>query len=218
MKFSTVRTIAAALLVALVHACPASALPVGAILLPASQMFQTSQNGHTYTCGMVNSKWNGGILVSGRFMPFSQLITNTKVKLRTATGKKKLKLKAKLASYKNSHSTVGSICRAAASGGGGGGSTPTHTPTPPPSSGSNFDSSGNVTAAGKALFTIPSSLSANKSRGQTVWSSTCRACHSSEYQNKRYVDLVNVLPAAPMFVHISNNQLADLVAYLNRFR
>lgn len=199
----------------LINACPALALPVGAQALPSSQMFQMNQNGRTYTCGMVNSVWHGGMLVSGRFISFAQLITNTKVKMKTAAPAKKAAMKIKLASYKKSHTVVGAICRAAANSNN---NPPTSTPRPTPNTATNFDSSGNVTAAGKTLFAIPSSLSANKDRGKTVWDGECRACHSSEYRNKRYTDLVNLLPGAPMYIHLQSSELADLVAYLNRFR
>jgi hypothetical protein len=212
-----IRFLASALTCAAIFiACPAFALPTGARLLSASDMFQTNHSGKTYTCGRINSAWHGGQLVSGRFISFAQLIKNTKSAVKRAKGSKRTKLQSKLTSYKSSHSTVGAICRAAADNSNI--PPPVSTPRPTPTPNLYFDSAGNVTAAGKSAFAIPSSLSANKDSGLSVWNNECRVCHESEHRNKRYSELVNLITEDPMYVSIPNSQLANLVAYLNRFR
>jgi hypothetical protein len=93
---------------------------------------------------------------------------------------------------------------------------PTPTSEPTPRSG-NFDGTGNVTAQGKIEFNIPSNLSANIGRGRDRWFGTCRECHSVEKTGRDFVTLKNVLPRSPMFINLSDNTVADLTAYLNRF-
>jgi hypothetical protein len=98
--------------------------------------------------------------------------------------------------------------------------TATPAPTATPASG-NFDSLGNVTAQGRVLFAIPSGSSANVSRGKTVFQSFCAGCHS-ERTNRTYTYLDQSIRRSPMLyddLQLSRpQQLADLTAYLNRFR
>ncbi len=98
--------------------------------------------------------------------------------------------------------------------------TPTPRPTATPSSGGgNFDANGNVTAQGKTAFGIPSSLSGNVSVGQGVFSQNCQGCHSSnENVNKTFSQYKSIIGAAPMFINLSDSSLANLVAYMNRFK
>ena len=98
------------------------------------------------------------------------------------------------------------------------GDSPT-SPTPTPTSGgSYFDSNGNVTSAGKTVLRIPSSLSANISSGQSIWNSTCAPCHSARKNGRDYVTLKSALPADPMYLTVSDQNVAHLAAYLNEFR
>jgi len=96
----------------------------------------------------------------------------------------------------------------------------TATPTPAPQTG-NFDAQGNVTAAGRVAFGIPSGVTANVSRGKTVAQSFCTGCHS-EKTNRTYSYLDQSIRSSPMLYDDSQlsrpQQLADLTAYLNRFR
>lgn len=102
-----------------------------------------------------------------------------------------------------------------------GGLLPTPTSTTPPSTptatSGNFDGNGNVTAAGKSLFGIPSSLSANISSGQSVWSKNCQGCHS-EKTNRTFSTYKSMIAASPMFITLPDSEVAHLTAYLNRFR
>lgn len=99
--------------------------------------------------------------------------------------------------------------------------TPTATPTPTsaPTSG-NFDLQGNVTPAGKILFGIPSSLTANVSAGKAVQTAKCTGCHL-ERTGRSFLDIRNSIKRSPMLfdeAQIPDPMLANLVAYLNRFR
>ena len=95
----------------------------------------------------------------------------------------------------------------------------TPTPTPNPQTG-NFDNNGNVTAAGKAIFGIPSNLSANISAGRTVQQVKCTGCHV-ERTNYTFPVVREKIKQSPMLFdeeQVPDQQLANLVAYLNRFR
>ncbi len=96
---------------------------------------------------------------------------------------------------------------------------PAPLPTNTPPSG-NFDARGNVTEKGKAVFGIPSNLSANVSAGKIVGQSLCTGCHG-ERVGLSYQTIDSAIRRSPMLYDesaISRQQLADLVAYLNRFR
>lgn len=98
-------------------------------------------------------------------------------------------------------------------------SPPAPLPTNTPLSG-NFDSRGNVTEKGKSVFGIPSNLSANVSAGKIVSQSFCTGCHG-ERVGLSYQTIDSAIRRSPMLYDesaISRQQLADLVAYLNRFR
>lgn len=96
---------------------------------------------------------------------------------------------------------------------------PTRTPTPIPTlTSTNFDSAGNVTEKGKTTFAIPSSLTANIEKGRLVSNNnSCTGCHG-EKTSRSYTNLAGILPAAPMYIQLSSQDLANLTAYVNRFR
>ena len=105
-------------------------------------------------------------------------------------------------------------------------SQPTATPTPiataTPNPRAVFDSSGNVTALGKGYLGIPSNLNASIDAGEVAHGLySCAGCHL-ERTNRSFQNLEVALPASPMNFpipdQISYQQLADLVAYLNRFQ
>ncbi len=107
--------------------------------------------------------------------------------------------------------------------------TPTPTPTPTPTvvatvtsapGSGNFDDFGNVTEKGKITFGIPAQLSGNVTTGKNVTRSFCSGCHS-EKVNRTYPVLDAAIRKSPMLYDESNitrQELADIVAYLNRFR
>lgn len=103
-----------------------------------------------------------------------------------------------------------------------GGASPTPTPraTATPAATGNFDNGGNVTSAGKAAFGIPSNLSASISTGKTIHDINCKGCHA-EKTNRSFNQLRISISASPMFFtqqDIPDSALANLTAYLNRFR
>lgn len=96
--------------------------------------------------------------------------------------------------------------------------TPIVAPTATPPTG-NFDNRGNVTEKGKLAFGIPSHLSGNVTAGKQVVTSFCAGCHQ-ERIGYSYSAIDTAIRRAPMLYDessISRQQLADLVAYLNRF-
>jgi hypothetical protein len=83
----------------------------------------------------------------------------------------------------------------------------------------NFDLDGNVTPVGKERFGIPQHLSANISEGRRVYLNYC-TCHG-ERTNYTFPVLRDRIKRPPMFFdeqQISDQALAHLTAYFNRFR
>lgn len=90
---------------------------------------------------------------------------------------------------------------------------PTPRPAPTtPASGGNFDAQGNTTK-----FGIPAGLVGNINAGSPIWSNTCSGCHGSEKTNRSFGQLKASLNIGAMsFIRLSDAQLANLTAYLNR--
>jgi hypothetical protein len=87
----------------------------------------------------------------------------------------------------------------------------------PPTTSGNFDADGNVTATGKTLFGIPSALSANSNQGKTLHQANCVGCHG-EKTNRSFATIKSRIAAPPMSFTFADADVANLVAYLNRFR
>lgn len=90
--------------------------------------------------------------------------------------------------------------------------TPGRTPTPKPG---NFDANGNTSA-----FGIPSGLKGNINAGSNVWSAECASCHAAEKPNRVYGQIkasIRVIPEMQA-LRLTNQQLANVTAYLNRGR
>jgi hypothetical protein len=138
--------------------------------------------------------------------------------LKSATGAKRTSLLNKLKSLERLKREVTEVCKGVNPSGSG-----TPTPTPTPTSGSstgNFDAQGNVTAKGMALFMIPAGLSANIDRGKLVYDLNCTGCHAAK-TGRPFTTLRSKIAEAPMDYdssEITDAALADLTAYLNRFR
>lgn len=89
---------------------------------------------------------------------------------------------------------------------------PNPTPTVP-SSGGSFDQNGNT-----VKFGIPSGLTGNISRGRGIWTADCGGCHGSEKLGRTYSQIKSALNLGAMSgVKVTNQEVADLIAYLNRF-
>lgn len=99
--------------------------------------------------------------------------------------------------------------------------TPTPTASPTPSIPIyNFDSMGNVTAQGKITFGIPQHLSGNISIGRNIYLTNCVGCHI-ERNGRTFPQYRDIIARSPMLFdefQIPDQELADLVAYMNRFR
>ncbi len=97
--------------------------------------------------------------------------------------------------------------------------TPNPNPTPNPQTG-NFDVNGNVTDAGRALFGIPAGLAANITTGRGIYQTNCTGCHA-ERTNYTFPVVREKIKLSPMLfdeAQIPDAQLAQIIAYLNRFR
>lgn len=205
---------------------------------PDSLYSTTDTRGKTVLCVEQSGKYLAGQLKVGCFKTLNQLAKETAKK-----AKKNSRLKKKATSQKANAKKGNALCKGAALGGGaqptptprpngdgggnGGGNptptpTPTRTPTPTPNPLSCFDSNHQNTKAG--CFSIPNGTTGNVARGSTLWSSgsggvpSCRGCHGTEYLNRSYSQLAALLPASPMFINASQQQIADLTAYLNRYK
>lgn len=146
----------------------------------------------------------GGVL----FTPVATTIA--KLKANKVTG---IKLQTQLAIKK----AGSSACSKLESGGTvptpSSGATPTPTFRP-----SNFNGNGDVTASGKEAFGIPSSASGNISTGRTLSNSYC-SCHGEKI-GLSFPTLRAAIAQSPMFFdsnQISDDMLASITAYLNRF-
>ena len=207
---------AALLFAATVYAAPVGTVPVG-----DDEVFETTHNGKSFTCGMIGDDWLSGKLVGeADFLSHKQQMKNAKKDLKSASGKKREKLLKLIAKLRGLMPSGRAACE------GGPGSTPDPTssgtprPTSTPNPGGNFDANGNVTAAGKAAFGIPSNLSANRSQGQTLHSQWCAGCHG-EKTNRSFSSLRSSIAEPTMgftTAQISDQTLAHITAYLNRFR
>lgn len=208
---------AALFLAATVYAVPVGTVPVG-----DDDLFETTHDGKTFTCGRVSDDWLSGKLVgTSDFLSHKQQMKNAKKDLKTASGKKREKLLKLIAKLRPTMKTGTAACE----NGPGQDPDPTSSGTPrptstPPPSGGNFDANGNVTSQGKAAFGIPSNLSANRSQGQTLHAQWCAGCHG-EKTNRSFSSLRTSIAEPTMGftpAQISDQTLAHITAYLNRFR
>ena len=194
------------------------ALSPGAAYVGPDNVFQTRNSNGTFLCGLINGRWLAGALdKSDRdyFVSYAAQIRTLRQRARTEEGIKKERTLARISTLRSRSSRGGEVCR----NGDDGGSTPTPKPTTTPSLG-NFDSVGNVTAKGKQTFGIPSNLSGNVSKGKTVHSTKCTGCHS-EHTNltfSQYRTWVGQFPMSYTTSSLPDGELADITAYLNRFR
>lgn len=197
--------------------------------LTVDEVFEIDTGSKTITCGgPVNGNYVSGSAksISNAFVftPLNDSVKSLKAKVKKAKGSKRDKLKKKLSTLQKRTKSENSICAAGPGGAPPTGTptspNPTPTPTPRPTqSGGNFDANGNVTSQGKTAFGIPSSLNANKNTGQSTYTSNCKGCHSSENTGRSYSSYGALIKGSPMFIFdLSDQDLADITAYLNRFK
>jgi hypothetical protein len=189
-----------------------------------AQVYQLAVGSVTITCGASGSTYLAGALrkktgplTKANFNTYRALARKAKADAKKApTKKKKSKLQKLAASYTMLDKSQSPQCASGPPGGG----TPTPTPTPGGGSGSIFDSAGNLTLEGKTLLGIPTTLEANISRGRTVQQNNCVGCHV-ERSLYTFTTLRVEIAESPMFFDLErmpDQALADLTAYLNRFR
>jgi cytochrome c553 len=198
------------------------------LALAGAQTFQP-QTG--ITCGLVNGVWQPGELRSNSFISYQSQIKKLRANLVRSTEPKRTTIQRKIKTAKAKNREYKALCEAGPNNYSGGvtptiapkpttGSTiPVVNPTKNPSA-PNFDANGNVTSTGRELFQIPVAVSANMQRGKVVQENLCGTCHL-ERTNRTFSYLRFRTAQDPMFfdqVTLSDQDLADLTAYLNRFR
>lgn len=202
-------------LVALFTASPAVAQR-GSIELDPQDVVPMSVAAGRITCGYVNGGWIPGDLRRGNiFWSFKAQIRDNKLKQAQTTDTKRLNRLKRLANTLRTKQRQGNTaCRNADQL-----PTPTPTPTPNPQTGSCYDSQRNT-----SCFGIPSGVIGNEIRGQTLFQS-CAGCHSGSAdggrRNRPYPELTNALATIPQMRpfegSFTQQDIADIVAYLNRF-
>lgn len=209
-------------LLAMIGIASAADAPNGSVPIDVTQIFSITSGGKKYTCALVGSKYVAGSRLNGStlFLPLSAKVKALKRKIKQASGAAKERLMKKLPKLLAQRKAGDKACV-------GGPNQPTPTPgggatkTPTPVASGNFDSQGNVTAAGKAAFGIPSNLAANSNTGSSFYNSLCKGCHISEERNKSFSQYRTSTSGSPMFFTTSalpDSTLAHITAYLNRFR
>lgn len=185
----------------------------GAVYIGSDLRF-VSSGATNYTCGLLSGAWLPGTVDrkhSSYFLTFKTQMANLKKQIKKASGSKKSKLEAKLKVLKAKNKKAQAACNQF-----NGGSNP----TPTPISSGNFTGTGDVTAAGKLLFAIPSTLSANITTGKNLHSMLCSGCHG-EKLGRSFNSLRSSIAATPMSFttsDVSDSELANITAYLNRYR
>lgn len=183
----------------------------------APDQFVVEHQGVSYSCSATGSSYEvGKVTNGGRVSSLAKQIRKLRLALEAASGAQRTSLLNKLKSLMRLKREVVDVCKAVSSPVSG---TPTATPSPGSGSG-NFDAQGNVTAKGMALFMIPAGLSANIDRGKSVYDLNCTGCHDPK-TGRPFTTLRAKIALPPMDYdssEITDAALADLTAYLNRFR
>lgn len=211
--------------------CPAAKAET--VLMPNGQaldsLFTIVSNKKTITCaGPIKGSYQSGSSISINntkiFTPLSDDMAALKSKLKSAkVASAKSKIQAKIAKLKVRIKSENKICSA-----GPGDTTPPPsspvvvptikpTATPTPNTDGNYDSQGNVTAAGKTAFGIPSNLSASRETGRSIYNASCSGCHL-EKTGRSFSFYKTAIQGSPMYIFDKTDQdLANITAYLRRF-
>lgn len=178
--------------------------------------FVVEHKGINYSCSASGGSYEvGKVSNNGRISSLSKQIRTVRLALENAQGAKRTNLSNKLKNLQRLKREVVGVCKEANSTG-----STTLTPIATPTSSGNFDAQGNVTSKGMALFMIPAGLSANIDRGKVVYDLNCTGCHAAK-TGRPFTTLRTDIAKAPMDFdssEITDASLADLTAYLNRFR
>jgi hypothetical protein len=208
----------------LVAAIAVAASAVRSFRPSVDEIFIISSQSVVYTCGFLE-RWHPGKLNirSGIFTPTEVTIRDKNKQLKRQSGAKKRKTKQSLALDKKYLRLGTPLCQNGPSSGMTptptavptvpGGSTPTPTPTP---STWCFQSNGD---ANPGCFGIPAPLVGNKIRGEAYYTTNCTGCHSP-VANESYSHVYERLSTVPQmqpFRPDNDQDIADIVAYINRF-
>jgi hypothetical protein len=218
----------------------AKTLVISASLAQPTTQFSIEVDEKSYICQNNGNTWVPGTYTSaGDFQSFRIFIAKLKKKIKTASGTKSLSLKNKVKKLTKKSREVQAVCEINKPVDTGMPTpviptsiavstvTPTRIPgavatATPQSAASSFTASGDVTLAGKNLFAIPPSLSGNITRGKAEFQNNCSGCHTEQRAvNKTFTYLRTAIKITPMLFNEGNMpdaQLADITAYLNRFR
>ncbi len=187
----------------------------GAVYVAANDLRAVSSGSSSYTCAQLAGSWQSGAIDRKNpsyFLSYKTQLAAVKKSLKKASGSKRTKLNAKLLVLKAKSKRAQAACNSF----NGGGTQATPTPT----SSGNFDANGNVTALGKSIFGIPANLSASISAGKNLHNVLCSGCHGDEL-GRSFSSYRSEISKSPMSFTISDvpdTDLANLTAYLNRFR
>ena len=183
----------------------------------AVEVFVVSSGGSEIVCGARGGTWIPGLLARRSdfttFQSFEKILASQRNKIKRLRGTARTTLQRKIAKNSAKLRRQRPVCRQ----GPPAGTTPTPTPI---AALPVFDGSGSVTSYGKSVLGIPSEFSASIGGGRTVFQNNCVGCHV-ERTNRTFSNLRTNIARPPMFFDSSSmpdSSLAELTAYLNRFR
>ncbi len=214
MKLSKIGIYASVLV--LICSGVAIAAPRGAKVVSSNDI----QEGSGFVCVRPLASWVPGRIVkrsTNLIQTLADYIKELTAKIKaTSSASQIAKLLKKRTNAKNEKKAGSEICKALPADSD---SSPLPTATPLPPSEKVFDSNGNLTATGKEKYGIPSNIStANLTAGSSVHKAQCSGCHNEKGTGRSFTALRKDIESSPMFITgISDQNLADLVAYLNRF-
>jgi len=190
----------------------AQSIPSGAVDLDSADLYQSRSSGKTYTCGRL-PPWSPGRLIQGWFYPTKAEISALKKQIKSAkSSSAKARLQSKLSRAQSNLAAGKKVCNG----------SPQPTPTPDQGGGGMFDRLGNMTAAGKAAFGVPSNLNASVNSGIGVWNATCKGCHQTSPMalSIRTFPLIKArIQLSPMSfsipAEVTEQMIADVVAFAN---
>jgi len=184
-------------------------------------------------CAMIKGVWvPGDIIPDKKFSPFSSQKKKLDSQIKKGRFKKLTALKKKLNTVKRKMSAGKKACSAAnplpsrtATPLASSTSTPSGLPTFGPSATPTSRTGCYDTQRTTSCFGIPSGLRGRESDGQTLFTAACSGCHSGSAdggrRNRSYGDISNALSTVaemrPYANNFSNQDLANIVAYSNRY-
>lgn len=200
-------------LIVLLVSSTSFALPSGAVQLLGSDLRQVQSGATVYLCGKIGISFVPGLMLDQEqsvFLSYADKIKALKKKLKNANSSQEQKLKNSIKKFKAKKAAAEPLCMIFNNSGG-------DSNLPP-----NFDSLGNVTSAGKALFGIPQDLPADITTGKAIFTENCTGCHTDQGRlNRSFSNYREAIAQAPMFFNsqeVPDSMLAQITAYLNRFR